>query len=122
MDEVGDGYAEKVQRKHGAGEETHADGVRHGADDGCDKKDDEHCVAEVAQQKFGVDDAEQSEEEDEDGEFKADAEAENDGKKEPGVLVDGEDGVETFPEPEDEHADGVLENIVVAKPCAGQGG
>jgi hypothetical protein len=90
MDVPGDGYAEEVEEEHGAGEEAHAEGILHGADDGGDDEDGEDGVAEVAQQEFGVDDAEEGEEEDEDGKFEADAEAEDDGKEEACVFVDRE--------------------------------
>ena len=97
MDEEGDGDAEEVEDEHGAGEEAHADGVRHGADDGGDDEDDEDGVAEVLEEEFGVDDAEEGEEEDEDGQLEADAEAEDDGEEEAGVVVDGDMGWKFLP-------------------------
>src|SRR5208283_1597731 len=120
MDEPGDGYAEEVEREHGAGEEAHAEGVRHGADDGGDQKDGEHSVTEVAQQEFGVDDAEEREEEDQDRQLEADAQAEDDGEEEAGVVVDRDHVAEVLAEVHDQDADGAGQNIAIAEPRAGQ--
>src|ERR1017187_168075 len=120
MDIPGDDYAEEVEEEHGAGEEAHAEGILHGADDGGHDEDGENGVTEVAQQEFGVDDAEESKEEDEDGQFKADAQAEDDGEKEACVFVDGEDRLEAFSESEDENANGIFDDVVVAEPCTAE--
>src|ERR1035441_5508966 len=120
MDIPGDDYAEEVEEEHGAGEEAHAEGILHGADDGGHDEDGENGVTEVAQQEFGVDDAEESKEEDEDGQFKADAQAEDDGKKEACVFVDSEQRMEAFAKVEDEDLDSVLQDVVVAEPCTAE--
>src|ERR1039458_7625373 len=120
MDVPGDGNAEEVEEEHGAGEEAHAEGILHGADDGGDDEDGENGVTEVAQQEFGVDDAEESKEEDEDGQFKADAQAEDDGEKEAGPLIDHENWLEAFAESEDEDLDSVFKHVVIAEPRAAE--
>src|ERR1039457_6362986 len=86
MDPVCNAYAKEIQDEHWAGKEAHAQGIGHGADDGRDEEDGEDGVTEMAKQEFGVDDAEERKEEDEDGEFEADAKAEDDGQEEAGVL------------------------------------
>src|ERR1017187_8021853 len=90
VDPPGDGDAEEVQEQHWTREEAHAEGVLHGADAGGHDEDGEDGVTEVTQQELRVDDAEECEEKDEDGQLETDAEAENDGEEEAGVLVDGE--------------------------------
>ncbi len=120
MDEVGNPYAEEVENQHGAGEEAHAEGVRHGTDDGGDNKDGEDSVAKVAQQKFGVDDAEEREEEDQDGQFEADSQADDDGEEEAGVVVDRNHVAEVLAEVHDQDLDGARQNIAIAEPCAGK--
>ena len=74
----------------------------------------------MTEQELGVDDAEEGEEKDEDGQFKADAEAEDDGDEEPGVVVDGEHGVEAFAEAEDEDLERAGKDPAVAEVGAGE--
>jgi len=120
MDEEGDAYADQIEDQHGAGEEAHADGVGRGADDGGDDEDGEDGVADVLDEELGVDDAEEGKEEDEDGEFEGDTEAEDDGEEEVGVVLDGENGVEVFAEPADQDLERTRKYPVVSEPCAGQ--
>ena len=120
VDAVGDGDAEEVEDEHGAGEEAHAEGVRHGADDGGDDEDGEDGVAEVLEQELGVDDAEEGEEEDEDGQLEADAEAEDDGEEEAGVVLDGEDVGGSSCRSRRQDLDGAGQDAVVAEPGAGE--
>ncbi len=71
-------------------------------------------------EELGVDDAEEGEEEDDDGEFEGDAEAEDDGEEEVGVVLDGEHGVEVCAEAADEDFERAGEDPVVAEPGAGE--
>ena len=82
--------ADKIQNQHGRGEQAHADGLGCGADDGCDQEDGENRVAEVAQEEFGVDDAEERQEKHEHRQLKRDAEPEDHGEEEAGVVLDGD--------------------------------
>ncbi len=91
-----------------------------GADDGGDHEDDEDGVADVLDEEFGVDDAEEREEEDEDGQLEGDAEAEDDGEEEAGVVLDGNDGVEVFAEVADEDLEGAGKHPVIAEPGSGE--
>ena len=116
MDPVGYSDTDEVEDEHGTGEEAHADGVGEWADDGGDEEDDEDGVADVFEEKFGVDDAEEGKEEDDDGEFEADAEAEDDGEEEAGVVLDGDHVAEVFAEVLDEDDHGTGENPVVSEP------
>jgi len=116
VDEVRDAYAEEIEDEHGTGEEDHAEGVGQRADDGRNHEDYENGVADVLDEELGVDDAEEREKKYEDGQLEADAEAEDYGKEELGVVLDGEDGMESFAEVQDEDFDGAGKNPVVAEP------
>ncbi len=70
--------------------------------------------------KLRADDAEQGEEEDEDRHLKADAEAENDGEEEAGVLLDGDHGVELVAEADDEDFERAGQDEEVAEGRAGE--
>lgn len=94
MDHEGDADADQVESEHGSGEDAHGEDVRGGGNDGGDDEDDEDGVAEVLPEEFGRDDAEEREEEDDDGELKGDAEAEDYGEEEVGVLIDFNEGTE----------------------------
>src|SRR5580693_3790756 len=120
MDVPGDGYADEVEDEHGAGEEAHADGIGHGADDRGDDEDRKDGVAEVAEEKPRVDNAEEREEEDEDGELEADAQTKDDREEEAGVVIDGDHVVEVLAEVEDEDLDGSREDPAIAEPCAAE--
>ena len=115
MDHESDGYSDEVEREHGEGEKGHADGVGGGADNGGDEEDAEDGVAEVLEKETAVYDAEEGEEKHEDWQLKGDAEAENDGHEEAGVILDGEDGVEPVAELEHEDLDRAGQDVVVAE-------
>ena len=72
----------------------------------------------MSEQELAVYDAEEGEEEDQDGKLEADAEAENDGEEEAGVVLNGEDRVEASAEVEDENFDGAGKNPVITEPCS----
>ena len=77
-------------------------------------------VADVLPEELGADDAEQGEEEDEDRQLEADAQAEDDGEKEAGVLLDGDHRVELLAEVDDEDLERAGQHEKVAEACAGK--
>ena len=72
------------------------------------------------QRNLGLTMPNKRQEEDEDGQLKADAETQNDGKEEAGVLLDGDDGVEFAAEAEDENLERAGQDEEVAEACAGK--
>ena len=64
--------------------------------------------------------SEHGQKEDEDGQLKTDAEAENDGKKEAGVLLDGDHGVELGAEAKDQNLQRAGEDKEVTEAGAGR--
>src|SRR5579872_3885745 len=86
--------ADQVKAQHGDSVDAHGPRIGTGGNDGRDEKNRKDGVANVLPQKLRADDAEQCEEEDEDRHLKADAQAQNDGEEEAGVLFDGDNRVE----------------------------
>src|SRR5579863_853651 len=114
MDPPGYADADEVKRKHGNRVDAHGPRVGAGGDDGGDEKDRENRIADVRPKKFGADDAEHGEEENEDGHFKADAEAKDDGEKETGVVLDGDHRREVMAEVHDQDFERAGQHIVIA--------
>src|ERR1700738_1739874 len=112
--------ADEIKGEHGDGVDAHGPGIGAGTDEGGDQEYGEDGVADVLPQEFGADDAEHGEEEDEDGHFKADAEAEDHGEEEAGVLLDGDDGIELFAEADDEDLERAGKHEEVAEGGAGE--
>ncbi len=120
MNVPGDTDAKEIEAEHGAGEHAHAEGVLHGADDGGDEEDSEDRVAPLLEEELVVNDAEEREEEHDDGQFKADAEAENDGEKEAGVVLNGDHVGEIFADVLDEEDHGAGQDPAIAEPGSGE--
>ncbi len=72
----------------------------------------------MLEQELAIDDAEERKEEDQDGQLERDAEAEDDGEEEAGVVLNGEDGVEGFAELQHQDFDRTRQHVAVAEPCA----
>src|SRR6185312_1777098 len=120
VDDDRDADADHIEGEHGRGEEAHADRIGHGADDGGDQEDDEDRVADVPDEKFCVDDAEERQKKDEDRQLEGDAESEDDGEEEAGVVLDGNDGVEVPAEVADEDLERAGEYPAVTEPGTGE--
>ena len=94
-----------VERKHGNGVDAHGPGIGAGRDDGRDHETPQDGVADVLPQEPRAHDAEHGQEEDEDRHLEADAQAENDGEEEAGVVLDGDHGREVVADIDDENLD-----------------
>src|SRR5208337_1728499 len=112
--------ADHIEAQHGEGIDAHRPRIGAGADDSGHNEDRQDGVADVFKEEAWADDAEEGQEKDEDGQLKADAKTEDDGKKEPGVLLDGHDGVELVAETENENLERAGQNEEVPERRSGE--
>src|SRR4029077_1352360 len=98
----------------------HIHDVSGGRENGGDHEEDQHCAANVFEEKFGADDAHGAGESQHDRQFKNDGEAQNDGKENLGVFVDGDNGLKIAAVSADQKVHGNGEDDLVSEVTSGQ--